>query len=704
MDIVIYDSSQYYARRGSAMKRRMDRGLDHVDSVVRESIQNSIDAWDRQSPSIHVDYLLGKFDCYTFNNEFSGISDALNERFKGTAQYLAIKDYGTTGLTGKISSLELQNDEDPGNLLKLVFHIERTKGANEDTGGSWGVGKTVYSNIGIGIVIYYSRIKTTNGFQSRLVAAIIEDETSEEAIVPPFNNQRSGLAWWGRKVNDRILPITDEAEIGRFLRILSIAPYNEDQVGTMVIIPYVETNLLSAEVRSRLGNSDAENPIDVDVIWLREGRFADYISKTVLRWYYPRLNNRYYKYNRLGTGFGPQLKVSVIDTSTDNVKPVDINTPLYQIMQALYNRAAWGDSLPDSYSDFITEHSEHFIFDNEDKRNNNYAIGDVRYKRKVDGLALLGRIAVAKIPMRMLDIPTNPEPRVFFNISNGNPNDPIIAFSRKIGMVVWYEDLKAKSSMTTNKDCYVLSQFVANSEDTLDNDADGLELKLRAAEGEDHHGWTDNHGSKVATKIKNESISFVYDAFINKSIIPQENDDLLGKLVGKEVLPKFTETKVKKKGKKRYLKVDEKSLSYKLNEIEYSPYTLHYTFTLKPDFEEFSMVVKVASETGAISQEEWDGIFPFEISRVSCKVQTLDDKRTECLHYSWDNEGNETYKLDMLYFDLIQDDVGFVCGVNVKKEQPLHDFPKMVISFSISLDLKDRRYNPSIEILVPNSK
>lgn len=704
MDIVIYDSSQYYARRGSAMKRRMDRGLDHVDSVVRESIQNSIDAWDRQSPSIHVDYLLGNFDCNTLNNEFSGISEALNERYEGTAQYLAIKDYGTTGLTGKISSLELQNDEDPGNLLKLVFHIERTKGVKEDTGGSWGVGKTVYSNIGIGIVIYYSRIRTTYGFQSRLVAAIIEDETSEEAIVPPFNNQQSGLAWWGHKEGDRILPITDEIEINRFLSILSITPYSEDQTGTMVIIPYVDTNLLSAEARTRLCNTDAENPTEVDIIWLREGRFADYISKTVLRWYYPRLNNRYYKYNRLGTGFGPQLKVNVIDTSTKNVKSVDINNPLYQIMQALYNRAAWGETLPENYSDFITEHSDHFIFDNEDKRNNNYAIGDVRYQRKVDGLSLLGRVAVAKIPMRMLDIPTNPEPRVFFNIPNGNPDDPIIAFSRKIGMVVWYEDLKAKNSIASNKDCYVLSQFVANSEDTVDNDKDGLELKLRAAEGEDHHGWVDKHGSRVATKIKNDSISFVYDAFINKSIIPQENDDLLGKLVGKEVLPKFTETKVKKKGKKRFTKVKEKSLSYELNPIKYSPYTLDYTFTLNPNFEEFSMVVKVASETGTISQEEWDGIFPFEISGISCKVQTLDDKRTEGLLYSWDNDGNETDELDMLYFDLIQDYNGFVCGVKVQKEQNHPNFKKMVISFSISLDLKDRRYSPSIAINVPDSK
>src|SRR5699024_11741238 len=61
-------------------------------------------------------------------------------------------------------------------------------------GGSWGLGKTSYFRMGIGVVIYYTRIKTDTGFEERLVGSLIESpktDRSEERRVG-----KEGRSWW----------------------------------------------------------------------------------------------------------------------------------------------------------------------------------------------------------------------------------------------------------------------------------------------------------------------------------------------------------------------------------------------------------------------------------------------------------------------------------------------------------------------------
>ena len=73
------------------------------------------------------------------------IGHILNRRYAtATADYLEIRDYKTSGLTGPI----LQKDLDPndhGNYFKLVFDTgkEQTNSSAGEAGGSWGYGKSV---------------------------------------------------------------------------------------------------------------------------------------------------------------------------------------------------------------------------------------------------------------------------------------------------------------------------------------------------------------------------------------------------------------------------------------------------------------------------------------------------------------------------------------------------------------------------------
>ena len=82
-------------------------------------------------------------------------------------------------------------------------------------GGSWGLGKTVYFRICIGLVIYYSRIKEKDGYASRLAASCVENENDADAMIPLWQGKSSrGIAWWGVSVGDNATqPVTDEAYI-----------------------------------------------------------------------------------------------------------------------------------------------------------------------------------------------------------------------------------------------------------------------------------------------------------------------------------------------------------------------------------------------------------------------------------------------------------------------------------------------------------
>src|SRR5699024_5022913 len=98
----------------------------------------------------------------------------------------------TTGLTGEY----LSNDIDVlnnSNFHKLVFGIGKNQ-SKEGAGGSWGLGKTSYFRMGIGVVIYYTRIETDNGYEERLVASLIESPKKNERILPGSDR---GIAWWG---------------------------------------------------------------------------------------------------------------------------------------------------------------------------------------------------------------------------------------------------------------------------------------------------------------------------------------------------------------------------------------------------------------------------------------------------------------------------------------------------------------------------
>lgn len=250
MKIHQLDPTANMGQVGSSVLRVIQNNSDLlIDLFIRESIQNSLDAGDKDSnkPYVNIDFIINVFDAKKLNRQLEGITDILE--FKHTEEcykYIAVKDSNTTGLTGPLKGSEVRNNK-YGNLQKLVYHVGKPQD-EPGSGGSWGYGKTLYYRISqIGLVIYYSRIKKEDGeYESRLCAVMCEDENSNDAILPPLgNNNKSGIAWWGETdESGNTWPVTDDESINVFLKIFDINPYTGNDVGTIVIIPYINEQLL----------------------------------------------------------------------------------------------------------------------------------------------------------------------------------------------------------------------------------------------------------------------------------------------------------------------------------------------------------------------------------------------------------------------------------------------------------------------------
>ena len=174
--------------------------------------------------------------------------------------------------------------------MKLVYEICKPQ-SNEGAGGSWGLGKTIYFRLGIGLVIYYSRIYQNGKYQSRLAACLVENENKPGALIPYGSGVKRGIAWWGKKdglMSNDTVPLDNEAEIEKILHIFEIKPYAKKETGTTIIIPYINETELLNEVYAT--NEPAENK----PYWANS--VAEYLKIALQRWYAPRLLNTSYPY------------------------------------------------------------------------------------------------------------------------------------------------------------------------------------------------------------------------------------------------------------------------------------------------------------------------------------------------------------------------------------------------------------------------
>lgn len=594
-----------------------------LDLFVRESLQNCLDAADGAIGAVKVSFNVGLFNSSALNNTLEGISTKLNKKFPSRSySFIAISDKGTQGLTGPMQIEDIKEGMPQGNLIKLVYDVGKPQDS-EGAGGSWGYGKTIYSRIGIGLVFYYSRIKKNGGgYESRLAGCLAEDENNNNSIIPKYKDKpKYGIAWWGEEVGEnRTKPITDETYIKTFLDIFGLPLYEGKDVGTRIIIPYLKVDsLLNDNAKDYSESLD-----DKKFVPYWRNKIEDYIRVAVQRWYFPRLNNKCYKY-------GKWLEVDVDGERITDETMLQI----FQLYKALYNRAASG-SVADN--DFIKE------------KNIECYEEDVKVNKLTERYA--GRVAFVQIKSDMIGLtpPHNeyhPNINLGINIIDKTKNTPILAYTRKPGMIVSYEQTGewVKDIPLTDTDTYRIAIFVLNS-DAYFNDLEDLSLEqyVRGGEQSDHISWNDTskYGINLNTvyRIKLNTAKVIAQHFQDNDEDIEDNSRIsgLGRMLGKLILPptgfgtKPTSRGTRSRSDGGLTKV--RDVSFRLDYIKYGKdfILIQYNIAARNTAKQFEVDIDISSKSSPISMQAWEEEMamkrPFEIIDAILKITKKDGRKS----------------------------------------------------------------------------
>ncbi|KJZ63044.1 hypothetical protein VD17_25385 [Pseudomonas fluorescens] len=476
---------------GAFLLRAMqNEDMPRLDLLVRESVQNSLDA--------AVDKLSGGRVCVDFSfreHSTAAVTDwfhdgidvpALHERFPAGGRLLEIRDSRTEGLGGPLRFSQVNGASQHGNLLKLVFEIGRTRD-DESAGGSWGLGKTCYFRMALGFVLYYSRIHTEQGYQERLVASIVEDEASQAKIQ---RNTQTGIAWWGEDNSQEPVPVTDTSHIAPVLAALGVRPFQGEETGTVIVIPFLKDDLIADE-EPREDGQVPRTP------WWCES-YDTYTEVALQRWFAARLNNPSFPN-------GPWLDARVNGRAVLRAEML----PVFQVMQSLYNRAAADQVLDDDYLERLALEESDLM------------CRPVNVRNEFEGTSRAGTLAAVILSCDQLGMgaPNNepgPGACVFGRMDTSPPYRPIVTYVRKPGMNICWDDSTESRSWSGGLPSaaaggHLIAVFVPFHDQVLvkrkllpvaESRALTLEAYLRSCERSDHTEWVDKSGGRIVERIR----------------------------------------------------------------------------------------------------------------------------------------------------------------------------------------------------------
>lgn len=583
---IAIDDPQSMAQSGESILRSLQNlDFSYSNMIVRESIQNALDATIKGEKITKVDFRLGKFEAEDLNNRFEQISGSLNEKFSGPQDFLAISDHNTVGLTGDYQS---DNPEilDKSNFQKLVFDIGNNQQA-EGAGGSWGMGKTSYFRIGVGIVAYYTRVKlSSEEYEERLIVSLIENPKKDSRLL---KYSRRGIAWWGDHLEgDHLVPITDRKAITDFLKIFELNNYSDNETGTMIIIPYLKRHLVDP---------------DLNVPW--EKSFGESIAMAVQRWYAPRLSNSVY-YEATGR--------SILQCTLNGRNLALEMVPTFNFMQRLYNAALTGKA---------------------DDKNPKIQVQDVILPRGFEkNKSSAGRIAYMLPTVEDLEMDkdkSSPTTYITSDEVDDKQFNKILGITRMPGMVVKYDINGRWTTGCKTENNNLLAFFVPKSDQRMyvklrNQGVDNFEQYLRVSEKADHADWYDSFGENIVKRViilTAEALS----SSINRDGKNEEThiSDRLAKKMGRLLLNPLngnsgTKRPSKKGGNSRRVRTSFIKI-IDSNFLVGNKISVKYEGAIK-NSAEISLVVQ--TQDGRLSQEKWKEFFnniPFPVKIIGFSME-----------------------------------------------------------------------------------
>ncbi len=686
MKIELYGAEKMSVSGSALHSMIQNRNTPILDLFVRESIQNSLDAKDDTSKSkfVTVEFNTGTFRRDVLEEVLENVT--LSSRPEWGDSFISISDRNTVGLTGNYK-------DKSSNLYKLVFGIMDGQ-KNAGAGGSWGIGKTVYFRVGVGFVLYYSRIKTREGYESLIAAALVEDETQRNALLPAIDGHKYGIAWWGDEVfpgAGKVRECREQKTIGRVLESFGLKPYEGETTGTIIIIPFIDqNNLLSHNLPTKESCSNVPS-------WLCS--IDEYIEISIQKWYSARLNNRKYPY-------GKYLNVVI------NSKPFGPPgmAPFFRLLQALYNKAALKNvGSPDADTVNFCDCEIHCVEIKVNSYIKDNCAGHLAY-------ALVNRSHLGMNPPDNL-----PSPYEYLSSERDDEDfgNPILFFCRKPGMAVNYDYNKDGKTEwlyrvpLTSEDEYLVAYFVLNSESLLQNIGSELPLEeyVRKSELADHFQWDDidlsGFNAPIVRRIKINVANKLRSAFeeavkdVEKTI-----DAGLGNLLGRVLLPpegfgRRPSPAVSSQESGGGSSVMRKNIRYTFDITSYTANGITIKMTAKTGkkaVRTLGFSLEMSSLAGTISADSWEkdtGIeLPFFINSICFTSKKIDgDSAAETISLM----KNETLSAGLLRYVPLLSQAGEWYGLSVG----FADGEGHSIDAEILLDITIRRKDvkPSIQFV-----
>lgn len=519
-------SSHIYTNLGSSVLRSIqNETTEKMELLVRESIQNSLDAGFIHE-DIRMDFTINEINKNEIFEIVQGLNkNLLNFNFKGVFQkQIVISDKNTKGLTGN-TRVDLEKNS---NLFKLIYNVGQPQ-TNEGSGGSWGYGKTIYYRIGIGLVLFYSRIKENFSYHERLVISLIEDETKNEKIVIPESKDYAGINFWGdiytKKDTNKStpIPITNSDQIATILDVFNIERYKNDETGTVIAIPFINEKEL-------LESINANRKFIYDDL-------EDFLTTSIQRWYAPRLNNEKYIY-----GNKNNLIVSI---NNEIIQDNDQET-FFKMIKEMYIYGTTGkNSKLENLFPRVSFHNDKINVNSKNiKGMNGELVGNLVYtKFHYNDIGMTNSYEL-KNPYSLIGME---------ELNNGdNNNKPILLMTRQPGMIVQYDISGSwvNGIPETSVDEYIMGIFILNSDPNVffetDTKKQTLEEYIRSSEKADHMDWSDNTyrinnetiEPRIVDKVKNNIRNKMKNKYNSKELIDKKtNTEHLQAIFGENIMP-----------------------------------------------------------------------------------------------------------------------------------------------------------------------
>lgn len=225
--------------------------LTDVSALVRESIQNSLDA--AKSDEVTVRFSLGKTPTKNVKTFFNGLEEHVksaltidhNKFNSDDCNYLVVEDFNTTGLLGKVTANGTDAKADSKNNGYWFFaKANGDSGKGNGTRGTWGIGKVVFPKM--------SAIKTFFAYSVRESDGILEPIVFGQSLLKfhDVSGQRfEPDGWWGhRNASNLDIPFNSEA-VESFAKSWMVSR-NSDQEGLSIVIPWVDPDIGIGEIAS----------------------------------------------------------------------------------------------------------------------------------------------------------------------------------------------------------------------------------------------------------------------------------------------------------------------------------------------------------------------------------------------------------------------------------------------------------------------